>query len=517
MAYDRYDRGGGYRDEDRYSSRGSMNNDRDRGGNRGDDNRGFWDRARDEVQSWFGDDDSGRRRDHDDRQMHGESSRYGQDRNERGAMFGGGRDHDRDRHQEFGGNHDRDRSSSFGGGQSSSYGRGRDEGDYRNQYGRGGGESGGFGGGDYTRQDRSHWGPTNYREHDDQSQRGGNRGYPSGYGQRGGGSYSSSPQSQSWDRDHDQNRSRGGMFSHDDDRGLGGGNFGNQQGGYRPMAGDYGRSGGEEERFRSGMGGQDFARSQYGRQDFSQDQSNDRYSGGQRGGGNDERSRNHGGFVGAASGAAASMLGRGGGNSPHDEHYSSWRQRQIDELDNDYHAYRQEHQSRFENEFSGFRQQRQTKRQMLQSIREHFEVVDQNGEHVGTVDKVRGDTVILTKNDPEAGGVHRSFSCQLLERVEGNKVTLSGTKDSIRNQLREERGQDDRGSGSGGGFLGGLFGGGRDDRDDRDQRDRQSSSTGSAGSTPASGSAGNSGGSSEGPHILDRSFSGTYDDGSKRS
>lgn len=508
MAYDRYDRGGGYRDEDRYSNRDSMNNDRGGGSNRGGDNRGFWDRARDEVQSWFGDEDSGGRRDRDDRFSHSESSRYGQQRNERGAMFGGGHDHDRDRHREFGGNHDRDRSSSFGGGQSSSFGRGRDEGDYRNQYGRGGGESGGFGSGDYTRQDRSPWGSTNYSGDDDRS--GSNRGYPSGYGQRGGGSYSSSPQSQNWDRDHrDHDRYSQGHQGQGGDR-------------YRPMTGDYGRSSDDESRFRSGMGGQDFARSQYGRQDFSQDQGNDRMFGGGQRDHDDDRSRNRGGFVGAASGAAASMLGRGG-NSPHDEHYSSWRQRQIDELDNDYHAYRQEHQSRFENEFSGFRQQRQTKRQMLQQIREHFEVVDQNGERIGTVDKVRGDHVILTKNDPEANGVHRSFSCSLLEKVEGNKVTLSGTKDSIRGQLHEERGQDDRGSGSGGGFLGGLFGGGRDDRDDRDQRDRQSSlsgptsSTGAAGAAGTAGSTGSTGTSSEGPHILDRSFSGTYDDGTKKS
>jgi hypothetical protein len=201
--------------------------------------------------------------------------------------------------------------------------------------------------------------------------------------------------------------------------------------------------------------------------------------------------------MGAAAGYGASRMGGG----HHDEHYSSWRQRQIDELDRDYDEYRNEHRSKFENEFSGWRQQRQTKRQMLQSIREHFEVVDQNGERIGTVDKVRGDTIILTKNDPEAGGVHRSFSCSLLERVEGDRVYLSGSKDSIRNQLREERSDEDRSRG-GGGILGGLFGGSRDDDDRR--RDEGSDSTSMQSSQ--------SGQSGEGPHILDRSFSGTYDD-----
>jgi hypothetical protein len=234
-------------------------------------------------------------------------------------------------------------------------------------------------------------------------------------------------------------------------------------------------------------------------------------SGGQGYGGGsyqDERSRNRGGFVGSAAGAGASFLG-GRGSSPHDEHYSSWRQRQIDELDNDYHAYRQEHQSRFENEFSGFRQQRQTKRQMLQQIREHSEVVDSSGQHIGTVDKVRGDTVILTRNDPEAGGVHRSFNCSLLERVEDGKVYLSGSKDSIRSQLHEERSSDDRGSSGGGGILSGLFGGRRDD-DNRGNQDLNTGATGATGSSTA-------GQSGDGPHILDRSFSGTYDDDNTRS
>ena len=519
MAYDRHDRGGGYRDEGRFGDRNNQ-----RGGD--GDNRGFWDRARDEVQSWFGDEDSGGRRDQDDRMTHPESSRYGQG----GQQFGGGqqgRDQgrwgsDRDSRYERGAAHDEDRSSFFGGGQSTNYGRGRDGGDYRNQYGRGGGESGGFGGGDYTHQDRSQWGSTGYREDGDRS---GNRGYPSGYGQRGGGSYSPSPQSRGNDDQHrgqDGGRPRGGSFSHDDDRSdFGRGNFGNEgRGGYRPITGDYGRTGGNrdnEERFRSGMGGQDFARSQYGRQDFSQDQNNDRLGGGQRSGGGreDSRGENRGGLMGAAAGAASSLFGRGdgpqggrSGGSPHDEHYSSWRQRQIDELDNDYHAYRQEHQSRFENEFSGFRQQRQTKRQMLGMIQPHTEVLDQNGQHVGTVDKVHGDTIILTRNDPEAGGVHRSFSCSLLERVEDGKVYLSGTKETIRGQLHEERG-DDRGSG-GGGILSGLFGGRRDD-DNRGNQDLNTGATGATGSATAGQQSG------DGPHILDRSFSGTYDDTNKRS
>jgi hypothetical protein len=116
---------------------------------------------------------------------------------------------------------------------------------------------------------------------------------------------------------------------------------------------------------------------------------------------------------------------------------------------------------------------------MMQQIREHEEVVDQNGEHVGTVDKVRGDKVILTKSDPESGGVHRSFNCSMLDRVEDGKVYLTGSKDSIRGQLHEERGEE----------RGAMFG----------QQDEDRSNETSQGG--------------EGPHILDRSFSGTYEEG----
>jgi hypothetical protein len=494
MAYDRYDNRGGRRDEGRdYRGGGEGRDPRGGGGN---DDRGFFERARDEVQSWFGDEEAEQRRMHEERMGHPGSDRYNRDRDDRGAFFGGGRErHDRDEHRSEYGRQDRqresggffagggererygrgeDRSHGFGGGQSSSYGRDRDEGGYRNQYGRGGGESGGFGDGGRPE--------------------GGNP-YPGSYGQTGGGSFS--PR-------------QGGRNHRDDDRS----DFGNPSqnrwsGGddhdqYRPMTGDYGRGASGQ---RSGMGGQDFARSQYGRQDFAQDQDRDRGDRYNYGGWGDDDSRRQGssrsGMGAAAASAASYGASRMGGH--HDEHYSSWRQRQIDELDHDYDAYRQEHRTKFENEFSGWRQQRQTKRQMLQAIREHDQVVDQNGEHIGTVDKVHGDTIILTRNDPEAGGVHRSFSCSLLERVESGKVYLSGSKESIRGQLHEERG-DDRSRGGGGGLLSGLFGTKRDDEQD-ERRERNSQPVGSDQSSQTG----------EGPHVLDRSFSGTYDDDNKKS
>ncbi|HXG99845.1 MAG TPA: DUF2171 domain-containing protein [Sphingomicrobium sp.] len=126
----------------------------------------------------------------------------------------------------------------------------------------------------------------------------------------------------------------------------------------------------------------------------------------------DERGISSGGYGAMASATPA-----------HDRHYGEWRQRQIDDLDRDYESYRRENQSKFESDFSNWRSTRQTKRQMLGSIREQMTVVGADEQPVGTVDKVRGDRIILTKND-SSDGQHHSLSCAMIDRVEGDRVIL---------------------------------------------------------------------------------------------
>ena len=46
------------------------------------------------------------------------------------------------------------------------------------------------------------------------------------------------------------------------------------------------------------------------------------------------------------------------------------------------------------------------------------------GEHVGTVDYVEEDHIVLSKNDSE-DGMHHSIPMDLVERVEGNTVFLN--------------------------------------------------------------------------------------------
>jgi hypothetical protein len=369
MGYPGDDRGGGgdrWQGREQYRERGREQGRAGYGGQSGgyrgddDDDRGFFDRAGDEVRSWFGDDDAQRRREMDQRRWEQEQRMTGR----------------------------------------------RD-----NEYGRGGAGPGSFGGG---------WG--NQRGESWNRERPGERGwYADRDGSRGGG-----------ERDYGPGE-REGWFS-DSRGGERGERYGGSGGG-----GDYGSGYGRES---SGSG--------YSRAGPSRSAEAMRERGGQGSPG-----RDHGGL--------------------HDPHYSEWRQRQIEDLDRDYEDYRREHQSKFESEFGSWRSKRQGQRQALNKVNEHMEVVGSDGSHVGTVDKVRGDRIILTRADPSAGGVHHSVPCSWVDSVE-DKVTLNRSADDARSAWRtEERSQalfsedDGRGGGVGG----------------------------------------------EGPRNLNRSFSGTYEEGGR--
>ena len=68
----------------------------------------------------------------------------------------------------------------------------------------------------------------------------------------------------------------------------------------------------------------------------------------------------------------------------------------------------------------------------LSSIREHMEVIGADGVHVGTVDKVDGDRIKLTKQDSGQGsheGHHHFISTGLVATIEGDQVRLSANGD----------------------------------------------------------------------------------------
>ncbi|MET4896501.1 DUF2171 domain-containing protein [Sphingomonadaceae bacterium jetA1] len=120
-----------------------------------------------------------------------------------------------------------------------------------------------------------------------------------------------------------------------------------------------------------------------------------------------------------------------------DEDYHHWRTGQIAALDRDYDEYRNENRSKFHNEFNTWRTERQGQRGLLSKVTEHQEVVGSDGSHVGTVDKVRGDRILLTRNDKDAGGQHHSIPSRWLKSVE-DKVTLAKTAAEAKAQWREE-------------------------------------------------------------------------------
>ena len=67
----------------------------------------------------------------------------------------------------------------------------------------------------------------------------------------------------------------------------------------------------------------------------------------------------------------------------------------------------------------------------LSQIREHMEIVGADGVHVGTVDKVEGDRIKMTKPDSGShSGHHHYISGGLVAAVEGDKVRLSANGDA---------------------------------------------------------------------------------------
>jgi len=74
-------------------------------------------------------------------------------------------------------------------------------------------------------------------------------------------------------------------------------------------------------------------------------------------------------------------------------------------------------------------------------IKEHMKIVGKDGADVGTVDRVEGDRIKLTKKDsgPGHGDHHHYIDRQLFGAVEGNVVKLSVNADAV--PRTEESGQ----------------------------------------------------------------------------
>lgn len=68
----------------------------------------------------------------------------------------------------------------------------------------------------------------------------------------------------------------------------------------------------------------------------------------------------------------------------------------------------------------------------MNQVKEQMEVIGADGAHVGTVDRVEGNRIKLTKADSGQGshkGHHHFIDMSLVAEVEGQKVRLSANAD----------------------------------------------------------------------------------------
>lgn len=66
------------------------------------------------------------------------------------------------------------------------------------------------------------------------------------------------------------------------------------------------------------------------------------------------------------------------------------------------------------------------------TIKEHMEVLGSDGQHVGTVDSLKGaDKIILTKNDPKSGGQHHVIPVDWVAKVDSAVRLKKSAKDAF--------------------------------------------------------------------------------------
>ena len=79
----------------------------------------------------------------------------------------------------------------------------------------------------------------------------------------------------------------------------------------------------------------------------------------------------------------------------------------------------------------------------MADIKEHMTIIGNDGAHVGTVDRVEGDRIKLTKKDSSAGhqGHHHYIEKQLIGAVEGDIVKLSVNAEEALKREEEKSGR----------------------------------------------------------------------------
>jgi hypothetical protein len=65
-------------------------------------------------------------------------------------------------------------------------------------------------------------------------------------------------------------------------------------------------------------------------------------------------------------------------------------------------------------------------------IQERMEVKGSDGQHVGTVDRIEGNRIKLTKSDSASGGQHHYIDMDMVDEIRGGAVCLSKSADEAR-------------------------------------------------------------------------------------
>jgi hypothetical protein len=76
----------------------------------------------------------------------------------------------------------------------------------------------------------------------------------------------------------------------------------------------------------------------------------------------------------------------------------------------------------------------------FENIREHMEVIGADGAHIGTVDRVEGNRIKLTRRDRAIGHEqhHHFIPAGLVAEVEGDKVRLTARGDVVADLFEQE-------------------------------------------------------------------------------
>jgi hypothetical protein len=65
-------------------------------------------------------------------------------------------------------------------------------------------------------------------------------------------------------------------------------------------------------------------------------------------------------------------------------------------------------------------------------IKEHMEVIGSDGQHVGTVDCVKGtDRIVLTKSDPKSGGKHHIIPLDWVQHIDAQVHLNKSSRDAM--------------------------------------------------------------------------------------